>query len=503
MGIKKLFSSSSKEAKYNPRRESTMSSISSSIGKWAQPQKRRTIPTVTTDSHPQNSSDHTITSSPESMSSFEQEEEKIQLPVTPSPSDEEEDNKREDESLMLYRHIADMKQRLNNVNERLNDALEKTECFETKFKSLSESTKQIVSGSARLTSENKELRKQLKTYEDTIDKILENHTLEGDRLQQLESLCTQHQKHIDSLEQRVTELQSQYESYMETTESSLREELKQIEQTKQEEMEQLRVLHQSEVNQLSQSFKEKYAQLEEERDAHIVELKSKMQTIYERQENDNIRQHREEAVRLQLQIDKLMQENASLKGQIDTLNEHVIKTTQLEKEIASVTALNLQLTKQRDLDHRGQEELHSQISILQDENRQLKEQLTDTENMSRKTATQIMDGNEQLEKQLHERTQEMIAVERKLKEENQKLQAAIESLQQELSNQKLKPEGAFVRTKSRQQDELMRMHTKAQLSLIEYLEGEDDVVQALSRFKKQLEVEMQEINDTEVIPSSS
>lgn len=95
MGIKKLFSSSSKEAKYNPRRESTMSSISSSIGKWAQPQKRRTIPTVTTDSHPQNSSDHTITSSPESMSSFEQEEEKIQLPVTPSPSDEEEDNKRE------------------------------------------------------------------------------------------------------------------------------------------------------------------------------------------------------------------------------------------------------------------------------------------------------------------------------------------------------------------------------------------------------------------------
>lgn len=94
MGIKKLFSSSSKEAKYNPRRESTMSSISLSIGKWAQPQKRRTIPAVTTDSHPQASSDHTMTSSPESMNSFEQEEEKVELPVTPSPSDEE-DNKRE------------------------------------------------------------------------------------------------------------------------------------------------------------------------------------------------------------------------------------------------------------------------------------------------------------------------------------------------------------------------------------------------------------------------
>ena len=71
-----------------------MSSISLSIGKWAQPQKRRTIPAVTTDSHPQASSDHTMTSSPESMNSFEQEEEKVELPVTPSPSDEE-DNKRE------------------------------------------------------------------------------------------------------------------------------------------------------------------------------------------------------------------------------------------------------------------------------------------------------------------------------------------------------------------------------------------------------------------------
>lgn len=94
MGIKKLFSSSSKEAKYNPRRESTMSSISLSIGKWAQPQKRRPTSTFTADNHPQAFVDRTLTSSPQSTASSEQKEEKIELPVTPSPSDDE-DNKRE------------------------------------------------------------------------------------------------------------------------------------------------------------------------------------------------------------------------------------------------------------------------------------------------------------------------------------------------------------------------------------------------------------------------
>ncbi|KAI9249656.1 hypothetical protein BY458DRAFT_559906 [Sporodiniella umbellata] len=46
------------------------------------------------------------------------------------------------------------------------------------------------------------------------------------------------------------------------------------------------------------------------------------------------------------------------------------------------------------------------------------------------------------------------------------------------------------RTKSTQQEELMKMHTKAQLGLIEYLEGEDDVLQAMTRFKKQLETDL-------------
>ncbi|KAF7725193.1 hypothetical protein EC973_000359 [Apophysomyces ossiformis] len=40
-----------------------------------------------------------------------------------------------------------------------------------------------------------------------------------------------------------------------------------------------------------------------------------------------------------------------------------------------------------------------------------------------------------------------------------------------------------------QQDELMRMHTRAQLSLIEYLEGESDMAGAMARFKRQLEYE--------------
>ncbi|KAI9470448.1 hypothetical protein BDB00DRAFT_862655 [Zychaea mexicana] len=45
-------------------------------------------------------------------------------------------------------------------------------------------------------------------------------------------------------------------------------------------------------------------------------------------------------------------------------------------------------------------------------------------------------------------------------------------------------------TAGQQQDELLRAHALAQLGLIEYLEGEDDLGAALERFKKQLEAEL-------------
>ncbi|KAI8876137.1 hypothetical protein K501DRAFT_279692 [Backusella circina FSU 941] len=44
--------------------------------------------------------------------------------------------------------------------------------------------------------------------------------------------------------------------------------------------------------------------------------------------------------------------------------------------------------------------------------------------------------------------------------------------------------------KGQQQEELMRIHTRAQLGLIEYLEGENNMSLAISRFRKQLENEM-------------
>ncbi|KAI9274843.1 hypothetical protein BDA99DRAFT_498731 [Phascolomyces articulosus] len=46
-----------------------------------------------------------------------------------------------------------------------------------------------------------------------------------------------------------------------------------------------------------------------------------------------------------------------------------------------------------------------------------------------------------------------------------------------------------------QEDELLRTHTLAQLGLIEYLEGEDDLGSALERFKKQLETELSDNNN--------
>lgn len=43
-----------------------------------------------------------------------------------------------------------------------------------------------------------------------------------------------------------------------------------------------------------------------------------------------------------------------------------------------------------------------------------------------------------------------------------------------------------------QQDEVLRLHARAQLGLIEYLEGQHDLNAALDRFKKQLEAELRQ-----------
>lgn len=67
-------------------------------------------------------------------------------------------------------------------------------------------------------------------------------------------------------------------------------------------------------------------------------------------------------------------------------------------------------------------------------------------------------------------------------EENQALRDKIQSLESTLQQQQQQQHPIRMR-----QDEVLRIYTRAQLALIEYLEGEDDVVASLERFKRQLE----------------
>ncbi|KAG0172720.1 hypothetical protein DFQ28_009939 [Apophysomyces sp. BC1034] len=70
--------------------------------------------------------------------------------------------------------------------------------------------------------------------------------------------------------------------------------------------------------------------------------------------------------------------------------------------------------------------------------------------------------------------------------ENRQLRDQVKQLETQATEINRSP-----RQESRQ-DELMRMHTRAQLSLIEYLEGESDISGAMARFKRQLEREEEE-----------
>lgn len=154
---------------------------------------------------------------------------------------------------------------------------------------------------------------------------------------------------------------------------------------------------------------------------------------------------------------------------------------------------------------------------LINENQALRERVIEIEQVSKETATFMMDANERLEQriqQLEENAsmaiQENVALNeeidllskkskgRAVVDENLQLKTQLQNIQQENLNltemtkclqDKLKEFSKEGGSDKMRQEELMQMHTRAQLGLIEYLEGEDDVLTAMIKFKKQLEAD--------------
>ncbi|EIE82116.1 hypothetical protein G6F46_010629 [Rhizopus delemar] len=473
MGFKKLFSS--KEVRYDTKNEPTKSSRSLSLNKWSK--KRPSSSIVSSLSSPINrpSLDLTmipiIPSNTKSTNPFEQTKEKVELPATPSPSDKEEDD-----SLLQCntKQVLDMKQRLENVNKKLNEALEKTDDFETEFKSRESSRKRMMSELNRVVSENELLKRELEGYLKTEDQIRgllkgmdEDQIVEG--VSYLRSLC-------DTLTAQKEQLDKKYSSAETNYQKALEAQREEMEKRREDEMNRLLQSHQSELERLTNKFQAEYKALEQAYDTARSQLSYEIhQTMTEKTEIEN-------------QLDALTQAHHQ---QSEVIKESKTRQASLERELGSAEGFNLQLQKEirglGETKEREMERLRDQVATVEIENKELREQLVGLEEFFAQKEIEFKKEGLKKESDLADKNADV----ERLEKENEKLKMTIQSLQQESTNT-LKPGNGLMRTKSGLQDDLIKMHTKAQLGLIEYLEGEDDVIQAMSRFKRQLETEMQE-----------
>lgn len=367
-----------------------------------------------------------------------------------------------------------MKQRLENVNKKLNEALEKTDDFETEFKSRESSRKRMMSELDRVVSENELLKRELEGYLKTEDQIRgllkgmeEDQIVEG--VSYLRSLCDTLTAQKEQLDKKCSSAETNYQKALEAQ----REEM---EKRREDEMNRLLQSHQSELERLTNKFQAEYRALEQAYDTARSQLTYEIhQTVTEKTEIEN-------------QLDAMTQAHHQ---QSEVIKESKTRQASLERELGSAEGFNLQLQKEirglGETKEREMERLRDQVATVEIENKELREQLVGLEEFFAQKEIEFKKEGLKKESDLADKNADV----ERLKKENEKLTMTIQSLQQELTNT-LKPGKGLMRTKSGLQDDLIKMHTKAQLGLIEYLEGEDDVIQAMSRFKRQLETEMQE-----------
>lgn len=192
----------------------------------------------------------------------------------------------------------------------------------------------------------------------------------------------------------------------------------------------------------------------------------------------------------------------------DTLESTKSENTQFIAKIKELEATEEQLQIANDNTH----QLKEKINAFKIENAKLKEELSDMEIMSKDAARTVIDENERLEQRIQDsdnqintlseqvrsltedkaeiadRNQQLECKLENLEHENAHLSELVESLRGQVEKLNLKKQPS-VNNKKREQDqqeELMRMHTKAQLTLIEYLEGEDDIMAAMATLKEGL-----------------
>ncbi|KAI8354057.1 hypothetical protein BD560DRAFT_492425 [Blakeslea trispora] len=253
---------------------------------------------------------------------------------------------------------------------------------------------------------------------------------------------------------------------------------------------------------------------------------------------DDLPEQLKNAVKLnqQLEQDKLeymKQSEMDIQQKQEQLARMEQEHADVKLKLASCTTQNKELEEEKEellAQIEKAKELENKVETLEAENKQLKDDLVVIENVSREAAQSVMDENERLEHQLQqlellysgndEEVEHLCdnTSKRVLVADNRQLKSKLKVLEQaQAENTSLTELVGCLQSRIKElehkhtisnhllpksipeaeQEELMRMHTRAQLGLIEFLEGEDNITAAMTKFKRQLEADMKEFTSTD------
>lgn len=331
-------------------------------------------------------------------------------------------------------NAVEIKQRLYDINNMLVNTMHTSENLEGRIKQVVDKSKLIIMST---TKENQGLKQAIESHltdsENTHTLALTNLTNLNDQKKGIESKNKVLEQDKQQLVQENAILCEAYKA-IET------------------ELVQLR----TDYDDLKDTRTQLYNLLLVENDQALsTQIKTMMMTIQNyKQEETQVEVANEEAEQNNAVIKGLQAEKIELEYGTAEIRDLMDKEhDRLVAQIERLATQNEEKTLELEFKLTEIKDRHKQsVETLRLENQALKQQLVDMEIASQASAKLVMRENKLLE----------------------------ERIQQESNGQLNEPE------------EIMQLHTKAQLGLIEYLEGQDDVIQAMAKFKKQLETNMSE-----------
>ncbi|CEP14191.1 hypothetical protein [Parasitella parasitica] len=237
----------------------------------------------------------------------------------------------------------------------------------------------------------------------------------------------------------------------------------------------------------------------------------------------------EQCIMLTKTLESTKEENLGLQSTVDEIKQQLLELQSSKEASEKVLKERIHMINEQSAQFLAEAQHQNEKKAL--ECQQLRNQLAEMEQVSREAAKSVMDENDRLENRLHQMeassqltvhenialneqvellskntSRRSIAAENQqlknelkmmnnIRQENISLSELVECLQAKVKEVSMNGRYTIAGASSSkdnnsQQEELMLMHTRAQLGLIEYLEGEDNVLLAMSKFKKQLEAEM-------------